>query len=92
MTPAQPIFHALGLLVETVQREEDALWSHRCSAPVEAPGHELEVEGGQGCWTERTLVVGTDDEVGLGICGSWQKRCLNCESLRCINPWELRYV
>lgn len=47
MTPAQPIFHALGLLVETVQREEEALSSHRCSAPMEAPGHELVVEGGQ---------------------------------------------
>lgn len=45
MTTAQPIFHALGLLVEAAQREEDALWSHRCSAPVETPGHELVVEG-----------------------------------------------
>lgn len=41
MTPVQPIFNALGLLVETARREEDALWSHRCSAPVKAPGHEL---------------------------------------------------
>lgn len=40
MTTAQPIFHALGLLAERVQREDDALWSHRCSAPVEAPGLE----------------------------------------------------
>lgn len=46
MTLAQPIFHALGLLVETVRREDDSLWSHRCSAPVEAPGHEHVVERG----------------------------------------------
>ena len=47
MTPAQPIFHALGLLVETVQREEEARQSHRCSAPAEAPGRERVVGGGQ---------------------------------------------
>lgn len=72
MILAKPIFHALGLLVETVQREEDALRSHRCSAPVEAPGHGLGVEGGQGCWRGRSSVVGKEDKVafGLGICAS----------------------
>lgn len=45
MTPPQPIFHSLGLLVETVQKEEEALQSHRCS---EAPGHELVGKRGTG--------------------------------------------
>lgn len=46
MTPAQPIFHAFGLLAETLQGEEEAPWSHRCSALVEAPGHKDVGKGG----------------------------------------------
>lgn len=67
MILAQPIFHALGLLVKTVQREEDSLWSHRCSDPVEALGHEHVVERGTcvgvGKCGERTSVIGKDDKV-----------------------------
>lgn len=69
MTPAQPIFHALGLLVETVEKEEEVLWSHRCSAPVEAPGHQRAVEGGSKCvgkCVKRASVVGRDDKSAFG--------------------------
>lgn len=77
MTPAQPIFHALGLLVETVQREEEALWSHRCSAPVEAPGLELVEEGGQ-VWVLGSL--GKDDKSCLGVAHKVGRKVLKlCE-------------
>lgn len=46
MTPAQPIFHALGLLIETVQRGCLEAWTDALETPVEAPGQELVVEGG----------------------------------------------
>ena len=37
----------LASLLRQCKERKEVVWNHRCSAPVEAPGHELVVEGGQ---------------------------------------------